>query len=152
MKVKIVLAITCILVFLDIGNLRAQTYSQDSIINVVITRINDIWSKSFGNISRQDLGDSFYINDIATNKSIIDKGFGIYAFGLCGDDLGGWIMLYDATGFKIFEERLNTNMLGEILEYLNRNNISEKQSFQYIKGLYLYSSFIENVGETEIQQ
>lgn len=59
-------------------------------------------------------------------------------------------MWYDNTGYKIYDHGINTKMLGEILEFVKRNNYSDKQTFQYIEGLYRTSYMMENYGEREI--
>lgn len=150
MKIRFVGILFSMIVF-SIQLSMSQTVSIDSVITVVLTRINrNLPLPSDKELTRQELGTNFYVQDISTHSRITNHGYGIYEFGLFGDDLDKWIMWYDATGYKIYDKNLDVNMLGEILDFCKRNNLSEHQSFQYIESLYKVSIILENIGEKEI--
>lgn len=129
----------------------AQAISADSMINVVLARIKSSHATSFiGELSRQNLGVAFYIEDVTTQAPITKQGYGIYEFGLFGDDIDKWNMWYDATGYRIYNKYLDTEMLGDILDFCKRNNFSESKSFRYIDGFYKSVVRVENFGEREI--
>lgn len=122
----------------------AQTKPKNvgNIMNAVIERINQYESHS-NRVSLQDYGECFDVKDIATHKHIADQGYGIYVFGVFGDDVPSWIMLYDATGYKIYDGSVNTEMLRGVLQYCERQKLSDCQSMKYIKGLYEASAGME---------
>lgn len=150
MKIRFVGILFSMIVF-SIQLSMSQTVPIDSVISVVLTRINrNLPLPSDKELTPQELGTNFYVQDISTRSRITDHGYGIYEFGLFGDDLDKWIMWYDATGYKIYDQNLDVNMLGEILDFCKRNKLSEHQSFRYIESLYKVSIILENIGEKEI--
>lgn len=113
MKIRFVGILFSMIVF-SIQLSMSQTVPIDSVISVVLTRINrNLPLPSDKELTPQELGTNFYVQDISTRSRITDHGYGIYEFGLFGDDLDKWIMWYDATGYKIYDQNLDVNMLGE---------------------------------------
>lgn len=130
-----------ILIFLLIGQLnvsiaRNKVINADSIITVALSKINSSHAKDhLDPITYSDFGINFHIIDIVTHVSIIDHGYGIYLCKETGDDLDYWIICYDNSGYKFYEQCFDVTMLGEILDYLNRNNYTDSQSLKYITAL-----------------
>lgn len=127
----------------------AQRIRADSVLSIVVAQINKSEGRSYRTC---DYGSYFYVEDVATKAPVEKQSYGIYEFGLFGDDLSRWIMWYDPSGYKIFNHGLDMEMLGEMFEFFERNNCSELQSFYYIKGLYEASCRIENTGERELDE
>ncbi len=121
----------------------------DSIIAVGLSKINNARNLP-DPMSYSDFGINFHIIDIVTHASIIDHGYGIYLCKESGDDLEYWIVWYDSSGYKFYDQRFDATMLGEIIEYLKRNNYTDSQSLKYIIALqktiaYLDSCFMEEI-------
>lgn len=142
------LFLSCLLAISLIYQANAQRIDADSVIRAVVQEIQNSRPSSQDEIyTFQDYELNFFLRDIATNIPLKENGYGIYLFGLFGDDLERFLLLYDSEGYKIYAQRLNTDMLGEILAYLERNKFSPEKSFRYIKGLYNAQLEIESVGE-----
>lgn len=140
------LFLSCLMAISFIYQANAQKIDADSIIRVVTQKIVDWRLRPDDKYTVQDYELNFFIRDIATNTPLKENGYGIYLFGLFGDDLDRWLLLYDSTGYKIYCKKLDTDMLGEILAYLERNKISPEKSFQYFKGLYEAQCQIDSIG------
>mgnify|MGYP005963697309 CR=1 FL=1 len=148
MKSKIFFILVSCCIIVQQGN--AQVVSVNRLIQIVVDTINSNLSSEDFLSKPTGLNVSFYIEDISTRESIAEHKYGLYEFGQYGDDIPKWIMWYDSTGYKIYDHGVNTKLLGEILEFIKRNNYSDTQAFRYIEGLYKTSYMMENYGEQEI--
>ncbi len=129
----------------------AQTFSTDSIISIVAARIaRSELHPTQETYSKEDYESSFYIEDIGTREPFYGQA-GVYEFGLYGDDLDRWIMRYDASGYKIYEHGLNTEMFGEIVNFCEKHKFSCSKFHEYMHGLHRSSVICEKVGEMEIK-
>lgn len=131
-------------------NASAQKVSLISLQNAV----KQLFSKQpgFSGFPTEKNVEYYFIDDISSQEPIAEQKYGIYIFGWFGADIPRWILWYDATGYKIYDQPLDTDMLGEILAFLKRNNYSEAASYRYILGLYKACYQQENVGIREVTE
>lgn len=123
--------------------------SVDSIIIVVANHIAKI-DMDIEPITPEDFESRFYISDIINKQSVAKSYMGIYEFGIHGDDLPRWILLYDKNGYMILRGVFTYKSLGVVLDFLSQNKYSPEQSMKYIEALYRFYKNDDMVWEETI--
>ena len=127
-----------------------NTISIDSLKQIVIRQIS-LDTPVKNQISNEDCGNIYEIQELLTSKPIQETDRrGIYYFGLRGDDVPSWLLLYDPWGYKIMPYVFNHSSLGYLLDFFERNQYSAEEVFTYFKAIYEYYKIEDSWGEKEI--
>ena len=139
-----------ILLFCFNQGMAQNAVSVDSLKQIVIQHIS-LDSATKKSISSADYGDAYTILELLTFKPIQETDQrGIYCFGLCGDDVPCWLLLYDPRGCKIMPYAFDYSCLGDLLDFFEYNQYSNEDIIKYLKAIYKFYRIEDSWGEKEI--
>lgn len=139
-----------ILLFCFNQGMAQNAVSVDSLKQIVIQYIS-LDSATKKSISSADYGDAYTILELLTFKPIQETDQrGIYCFGLCGDDVPRWLLLYDSRGCKIMPYAFDYSSLGNLLDFFEYNQYPNEDIIKYLKAIYKFYRIEDSWGEKEI--
>lgn len=138
-----------LLIFNINDNIAQNTVGVDSLKQIVLEHIV---SESRTLIRSEDYGSAYEIRELLTYEPIQETDRkGIYYFGICGDDVPRWILLYDPWGYRILSYVFSYANLGDLLDFFERNQYSAEDAIVYLKAIYNHYRFEDSWGEEIIK-